>query len=54
MKKCVAFNNTNLGLEAKDSNSKTHQGSNTQADDDRLSIVVAREMKPEVEYLNKK
>lgn len=30
-------------MEAKDSNNKTHQGSNTQADDDRFSIVVARE-----------
>ncbi len=43
MKICVAFKNTNLGLEAKDSNNKTHRGSNTQADDDRFSIVVARE-----------
>lgn len=41
------FKNTNLGLEAKDGNSKTDQDSNTQADDDRFSIVVAREIEPE-------
>lgn len=42
-----SFKNTNLGLEAKDGNSKTDQDSNTQADDDRFSIVVAREIEPE-------
>jgi len=38
-------------LEAKDGNSKTDQDSNTQADDDRFSIVVARDIEPKGEIL---
>lgn len=35
------FIKTNLGLKAEDGNAETHQGSNTQTDDDRFSVVEA-------------